>query len=146
MLPLNKVNISMPNETDARILAGDLVTPYGAGSVARKLFCLDCSVCNEKMTAHSELQENTLIKYKQFEHCNLVNPSSTFTAAFSTLCLLFMLPYVITTNRIKEQLISNICRNNFVGVFCTEYCNYVDVFIKITINIILFRDVYKNYK
>jgi hypothetical protein len=57
---------------------------YVAGFVARKVLAKNSSwnLCKEKMCSKVNLEENVPIVERQYEACNLIHPSSHFTAIF----------------------------------------------------------------
>jgi hypothetical protein len=65
-------------------VVANYTSAYVAGFVARKVLAKNssCNLCKEKMCSKVNLEENVLIVERQYEACNLIHPSSHFTAIF----------------------------------------------------------------
>jgi hypothetical protein len=126
-------------------VVANYTSAYVAGFVARKVLTKNgaCDLCKEKMCSKVNLKENVLIVERQYEACNLIHPSSHFTAIFRqiTKCLLGNIPKFILCYSIKTKLMS-IVLNEFeadiAAMFCKQHRETVFLFVKVCVNTVFY--------
>nr|CAI5851189.1 unnamed protein product [Callosobruchus analis] len=123
----------------------DFATAYVSGYILKKLLAkLDCSICKNLMVTREEVDQNQLIKLRQFKNCNLTLPTQDFSKSVNEITdLIFTaLPLYVTCFKLKRKIFDYISEKiDFTHVFCR--LQHKDAFTKqlldICINVLVFH-------
>nr|CAI5831903.1 unnamed protein product [Callosobruchus analis] len=127
---LPSVNVAEIQEVPLPVLP-QIVTDYlpspPSGSsqdfaTAYKLLAkLDCSICKNLMVTREEVDQNQLIKLRQFKNCNLTLSTQDFSKSVNEITdLIFTaLPLYVTCFKLKRKIFDYISEKiDFTHVFC----------------------------
>jgi hypothetical protein len=101
-----------------------------------------CGLC-KKICGNVILDENILIRERQYKKCNLTHPSSNFSILFRriTASLLKLIPKYILHYGIKRHLCSTITHYHYADVcsmLCLQHKGEHSYFIELCVNQILY--------
>nr|CAI5856391.1 unnamed protein product [Callosobruchus analis] len=93
----------------------DFATAHVSGYILKKLLAkLDCSICKNLMVTREEVDQNQLIKLRQFKNCNLTLPTQDFSKSVNEITdLIFTALPLYHKDAFTKQLL-DICINVLV--------------------------------